>query len=50
MPIGEYSVAWPHGSDVLAAIWVVQEYATIVAISVDAVIVACIVGVRDVDC
>jgi hypothetical protein len=50
MPIREYSVAWPHGSDVLAAVGVVQEHTTVVSIGVDAVVVACIVGVRDIDC
>jgi hypothetical protein len=50
MPIREYSVAWPHRSDVLATVGVVQEYSTIVTISVDAIVIACVIGVRDVDC
>jgi hypothetical protein len=49
MPIREYGVAWPHRSNVLAAVRVIQEYTTVIAIGVDAVIVACVVGVRDVD-
>ena len=49
VPIGEHSVTWPHGTNILAAVRVVQEYTTVIAISVDAVVVAGIVGVGDVD-
>jgi hypothetical protein len=49
VPIGKHSVTWPHGSDVLATVRVVQEHATVVTVSVDAVVVAGIVGVGNVD-
>ena len=49
VPIGEDCVTRPHRSDILAAIRIVQEDATVIAISVDAVVVAGIVGVGDVD-
>jgi hypothetical protein len=49
VPIRENGVTWPDGSDVLASVRVVQEYTTIVAVSVDAVIVAGVVGIGDVD-
>jgi hypothetical protein len=49
VPIREYGVTGPDRSNVLTAVRVVQEHTTIVAISVDAVVVACVIGVRDVD-
>jgi len=49
VPIREHSIARPHRSDVLATVGVVQEHATIIAIRVDAVVVAGIVGVGNVD-
>ena len=49
MPIGENCVAGPNGSNILATIRVVQENATIVTVSVDAVIIAGIIRIRDVD-
>ena len=49
VPVGENCVAGPNGSNVLTAVRVVQEHTTVIAISVDAVVVAGIVGVGDVD-
>ena len=49
VPIGENCVAGPNGSNILATIRVVQENATIVTVSVDAVIIAGIIRIRDVD-
>jgi len=49
VPVGEHCVTGPHRSDVLATVGIGQEYTAVIAISVDAVIVAGIVGVGDVD-
>jgi hypothetical protein len=49
VPIREYCVTWPHGSNILSAVRIVQEHTTIIAVSVDAVVVAGIVGVGDVN-
>ena len=49
VPVGEHGVAGPDGSDVLAAVRIVQEDTTVVAVSVDAVVVAGIVGVGNVN-
>jgi hypothetical protein len=49
VPIGEYCVTRPHRSDVLRTIGVVQEDTTVIAVSVDAVVVAGVVGVGNVN-
>ena len=49
VPIREDRVAGPHRSNVLRAIRIGQEYSTVIAVSVNAVVVAGIVGVGDVD-
>ena len=49
VPIGENCVAGPNGPNVLTAVRVVQEHTTVIAVSVDAVVVAGVVGVGDVD-
>lgn len=49
MPVGEDRVAGPHRTDVLAVVGVSQEDTPIIAVSVDAIVVAGIVGVGDVD-
>lgn len=49
VPIREHCVTGPDGSNILAAVRIVQEDTTVIAISVDAVVVAGVVGVGDVD-
>ena len=49
MPVGEHCVAGPHGSNVLRTIGIIQEHATVVAVSVDAVVVAGIIRIGDVN-
>ena len=49
MPIREDRVTGPHRTDVLATVGVLQEHTTVVAVCVDAVVVAGIVGVGDVN-
>jgi len=49
VPVGEDGISGPYGSNVLAAVGVLQEHTTIIAVSVDAVVVAGIVGVGDVN-
>ena len=49
VPVGENCVAGPNGSNVLTAVRVVQEHTTVIAISVDAVVVAGVVGIGNVD-
>lgn len=49
MPIGEHCVTGPHRSNVLRTVGIVQEHTTVIAVSVDAVVVAGVVGVGDVD-
>ena len=49
VPIGKNRVTWPHRTNILTPIGVVQEHATIVTVSIDAVVVAGIVWVGDVD-
>lgn len=50
MPVWEDSVTWPNRPNVLAAIRVLQEDASIITISVDGIVVGGVVRVRDVDC
>jgi len=49
VPIREHRVTWPDGSDVLAAVGVVQENTTVVTVGVDAIVIACIVRIGDVN-
>ena len=49
VPIGEHCVTGPHRSNVLRTVGIVQEHTTVIAVSVDAVVVAGIVGIGDVD-
>ena len=49
MPIGKNRVTWPHRTNILTPIGVVQEHATIVTVSIDAVVVAGIVRVGNVN-
>lgn len=49
MPIREDCVTRPHRTDILAVVGVSQEDTTIIAVSVDAVVVAGIVGIGDIN-
>jgi hypothetical protein len=49
VPIREHCVTGPDGSNILAAVRIVQEDTTVIAISVDAVVVAGVVGVGNID-
>jgi hypothetical protein len=49
VPIGEHCVAWPHRSNVLSTVRIVQEHTTVIAVSVNAVVIAGIVGIGDID-
>jgi hypothetical protein len=49
VPIREYCVTGPHGSNILSAVRIVQEHTTVIAISVDAVVIAGIVRVGNID-
>ena len=49
VPVWEDSVPRPYGSDILAAVRVVEKHTALVAVCVDRVVVACVVGVWDVD-
>ena len=50
LPVWKHSIAWPHLSNVLTPVWVVQKHSQVVAVVVDRVIVRGVVWIGDVDC